>query len=900
MTEHTYLNNANPEFIDSLYKQYIENPENVDPKWQQFFEGFKLGIESNNTGAQLTDKEVSVTKLIHAYRTRGHLIAKTNPIRQRRKHKSDLELSYFNLTEKDFETEFECAKDIKLPKSKLKTILEHLSKTYCGPIGAEFMYCSNEKLRHWLYKEMESCANTPTFEKKEKLDILKKLGKAVNFENFLQTKYVGKKRFSLEGLEVIIPALDQALRLAATKDVKECVLGMAHRGRLNMLVNIFEKSYEDIFSEFEENISYDHQKLGGDVKYHLGKSADITTPEGYTLHLSMVPNPSHLEAVSPVLQGIANAKIKDRYSGNEKQILPIVVHGDAAMSGQGVNYEVANFSKLEGFDNGGTIHIIMNNQIGFTANYKESRSSIYCTDLAKVTDSPVFHVNADEPESVVHAIKMAIRIRHEFQCDVYVDILGYRKYGHNEGDEPRFTQPIMYKLINKHKNIYELYLNKLVNDKTISLEDANSYIKEFKTDLQKNLEDAKNNPIAKKLDMLKSSWKEYRLATQKDFDASIDTAVKKDTLTKVAKGLTTTPNSLTIFSKTKKIIDARKRLFFDEKKVDWALAEQLAFGTLLLDGHNVRLTGQDSQRGTFSHRHAVLIDQETEENYTPLNNISEKQAEFEVYNSLLSEYGVMAFEYGYSLASPNSLVIWEAQFGDFSNGAQIVIDQFISATESKWKKMSGLVLLLPHGYEGQGPEHSSARFERYLQLCAENNLYICNITTSANFFHVLRRQIQNKFRKPLVIMSPKSLLRHPKVSSNVNDLTDNNFSEIIDDKNCDVKNVKKVVLCTGKIYYDLLEEKEKTKSNVAIIRLEQLYPLPIKQLEKLRQKYTTKNWVWVQEEPENMGAWTFMLQQYRSWNLEVIARPASASPATGSSKMHAKSQIELVTKAIKL
>ena len=697
---------------------------------------------------------------------------------------------------------------------------------------------------------------------------------------------------------MIIPALDQALRLAASLEVKECVLGMAHRGRLNMLVNIFEKSYEDVFSEFEENIIYDHQRLGGDVKYHLGKSADITTPEGYKLHLNMVANPSHLEAVSPVLQGIANAKIKDRYNNNEKNILPIVVHGDAAMSGQGVNYEVANFSKLEGFDNGGTIHIIMNNQVGFTANYKESRSSIYCTDLAKVTDSPVFHVNADEPEAVVHAIKMAIKIRQEFQCDIYVDILGYRKYGHNEGDEPRFTQPIMYKLINKHKNIYELYLNKLVEDNTISLTDTNDYIKEFKNDLQQNLDDAKNNPIAKKPDMLKSSWKEYRLATNKDFESSIKTGVKEDKLEKIAKSITTTPNNLNLFSKTKKIIDARKKLFFDTKKIDWALAELLAFGSLLQDGHNVRVSGQDSQRGTFSHRHAVIKDQETEASYIPLNNITSKQAELSIYNTLLSEYGVMAFEFGYSLASPSSLVIWEAQFGDFSNGAQIVIDQFLSATESKWQKMSGLVLLLPHGYEGQGPEHSSARFERYLQLCAENNMYVCNITSPANFFHVIRRQLKNKFRKPLVIMSPKSLLRHPKVISDIKDITTGNFKEIIDDQKSDVKKVTRVLLCTGKIYYDLLEEKEKNNPHIAIIRLEQVYPLATKQLEKIRKKYSTAQWYWVQEEPENMGAWGFILQHLRSWNLEVISRPASASPATGSSKIHAQSQKELINKAI--
>ncbi|MDC0036703.1 2-oxoglutarate dehydrogenase E1 component [bacterium] len=900
MSSFSYLNNANPAFIDDLFQQYSENPETVDAQWRDFFKGYEFSEEgSSKNGTPLTDKEVSVMKLIHAYRTRGHLISDTNPIRQRRKHKADLSLSYFNLSEDDFETEFACAVEIKLEKTTLANILAHLKKTYCRSIGTEFMYCSNEKLRQWLYNKMESCANQPKVEQTETLSILNKLGQAVNFENFLQTKYVGKKRFSLEGLEVLIPALYQAIHTGAKEGVQECVLGMAHRGRLNVLVNIFQKSYEDVFSEFEENITFDFLHTGGDVKYHLGKSADIITEEGHKVHLNLVPNPSHLEAVSPVLQGIVYGKKQKRYNHDDSKILPIVIHGDAAISGQGVNYEVANFSKIEGYDNGGTIHIVTNNQVGFTANYKESRSSIYCTDLAKVTDSPVFHVNADDPEAVSHAIKMAVNIRQQFHCDVYVDILGYRKYGHNEGDEPRFTQPIMYKSLSKRKNVYQMFLDKLVNSGAITTEDAKSVMTDFKSDLQTQLEHAKDNPIEKKPDMFKSSWQGFRLATQDDFETSIQTGVKKTVLDNIVTALTTAPESFNVFSKMNKIIDNRKTAYKKDKQVDWALAEQLAFGTLLEEGHDIRLSGQDSQRGTFSHRHAVIKDEKTETNFVPLNHISKTQGTFEVYNSLLSEYGVMGFEFGFSLSRPNSLAIWEAQFGDFANGSQIVMDQFISCSEAKWQRMSGLVLLLPHGYEGQGPEHSSARLERYLQACAENNMYVCNITSPANFFHVLRRQLHNEFRKPLIIMSPKSLLRHPEVVSPVAELTKGRFQEILDDETVKSAAVKRVLCCTGKIYYDLNDARNKAKKNdVAIVRFEQLYPISESQINALKKKYSKATFTWVQEEPENMGAWAFILQHYRNWNFDVISRPAGASPATGSSKIHAAMQTELVERAI--
>lgn len=903
MDKFSALNNSNPAYIETLYQEFKNNPDTIDTSWQNFFSGYDFAETHSQSGTtsstQISSKEIAVIKLIQGYRSRGHLIANTNPIRKRRIHKSDLELSYFGLTEDDLNQSFESGKEIGIGTDTLANILNHLKLTYCSTIGTEFMYCRNENLRQWIYKELEHNAHKNKFKSEEKLNILHLLSQAVGFENFLQTKYIGKKRFSLEGLEVVIPALNMAIREAAKTGAKEFVLGMAHRGRLNVLANVFQKSYDDVFSEFEENIYHDFIKTGGDVKYHLGKSADITTPEGYPIHLSLVPNPSHLEAVSPVVSGITNAKKIIRYNNNPKEIIPIVLHGDAAISGQGINYEVANMSKLEGYDNGGTIHIVTNNQVGFTANYKESRSSVYCTDLAKVTESPVFHVNADDPEAVIYAIKTAIKLRQEFHQDVYIDILGYRKYGHNEGDEPRFTQPILYNSISKHENVYQLYLNKLNQENVITNKEAEEFNNTFKKTLQEKLDSSKKKETKQEPDMFKSTWKGYRLATAKDFEESIETKVGKKELDTIATTLNTVPESFNIFSKTKKIMSNRHNLYSKEKKVDWAMAELLAYGTLLKEGHSVRVSGQDSQRGTFSHRHAVLKDTETEEHYIPLNNIEGQEKQLYIYNSLLSEYGVLAFEYGYSLANPNALVIWEAQFGDFANGAQIVIDQFISASEIKWQKVSGLVMLLPHGYEGQGPEHSSARLERFLQLCAEENMYVCNITTPANFFHVLRRQVKQNFRKPLIIMSPKSLLRHPSVISTVDELTKEKFKEIIDDTTTTPKDIKKVLLCSGKLYYDLMAKKDASHNSIAIIRLEQLYPLSKTQLTSIKKKYTNATeWVWVQEEPENMGAWTHMLRHLRDWNLSVIARPEGASPATGSSKIHATYQDKIIKRAL--
>lgn len=903
MNKFSYIDNANPAYIDDLYKQYLQDPSSLENGWAKFFEGYSFADQNGVTGVSSQSlKEIAVTKLINAYRARGHLIAQSKPISPRRRHKADLELDFFGLSDDDLNLEFDAGREIGLGRAKLSEILDHLKKTYCESIGVEFMYCRNERLRTWLFNTMEPVCNRPNFHLEEKRHILRKIQQAVTFESFLQTKYVGKKRFSLEGLESLIPALDAVIRQAALLGAKEFILGMAHRGRLNVLVNIFGKKYEDVFSEFEGASLPNTIKGDGDVKYHLGRSASVETEGGYQVHLSLLPNPSHLEAVNPVLEGKVYAKIRETYEGDESKIIPILIHGDAAFSGQGVNYEVVNISKLNGYRTGGTVHIVLNNQVGFTTSNREGRSSVYCTDLAKVTESPVFHVNGDDPEAVVHAVQMAVRIRQEFHIDVYVDIVGYRRYGHNEGDEPRFTQPVMYSLIDKHESILQVFLKQLIKNGDISQEDADRMQQELKDTLQKKLEYVKTEQHAPDIDFLKGPWTGFRQATEKDFDKSVETGASPANLEKAAKALVTVPDDIQLFAKMKKILEGRQTDFFEKSVADWAMAELLAYGTLLLEGYNVRLSGQDSQRGTFSHRHAVVKDIETEKAYIPLNHIADKQASFEVYNSLLSEYCIMGFEYGYSVTRPKTLVLWEAQFGDFSNGAQIIIDQFLASAESKWQRLSGLTLLLPHGYEGQGPEHSSARPERFLQLCAEENMYVVNPTTPANFFHLLRRQMKNEFRIPLVVMTPKSLLRHPLVISKVKELEKGRFQEVIDDVSATPDKIRRVVLCSGKVYYDLLQEKtESGDKSVALVRLEQLYPLPVKQLAALKKRYAqAKDWIWLQEEPENMGGWAHILRHLvynGDFNLRLISRKPSASPATANEKEHAKVQKHIVKQA---
>ena len=902
MEKFSYVNNANPAYVESVYQQYLNNPADVDELWRRFFDGYefsKLPEDPVNGGEPITasTKEIAVTKLINAYRSRGHLIAQTNPIVQRRQHKADLELDYFGLKDENLSETFEAGKEISIGETSLSKILDHLKKTYCGSIGVEYMYCRNPLLRQWIYKELEPIANQPSFNKDEKKHILEMINKAVGFEQFLHTKYVGQKRFSLEGVESLIPALDEAINEGAKHGVKEVVLGMAHRGRLSVLANIFGKDYEQIFSEFD-GYPFDEGVVGdGDVKYHLGQSSDITTPDGHQVHLSLVPNPSHLEAVNPVVEGVVYAKRTDKYDDDLSAIVPVLIHGDSAMAGQGVNYEVTNMSNLEGYSNGGTVHIILNNQLGFTTSYLEARSSVYCTDLAKVTESPVFHVSADDPLAVVHAVRTAMKIRQQFHIDVYVDILGYRKYGHNEGDEPRFTQPTMYQIIGKHENILQRFSKQLIDAGDVTPDEFKAITTAFKGMLQEKLDHVREHKPRIKVRTLESHWSGLRIPKSKDFETSIETGVKKAQLDKIAKALTTIPKDVELFSKMKKLVDQRNKQYGD-KKVDWAMAELLAYGSLLLEDTPVRLSGQDCKRGTFSHRHSVIKHGSPEQDYVPLNNIAKKQARYDVYNSFLSEYCVLGFEFGHSWANPNSLVIWEAQFGDFSNGAQIIIDQFISSAASKWNRFSGLVMLLPHGYEGQGPEHSSARPERYLQLCAENNMIVANITTPANFFHAMRRQMKNDFRVPMVVMSPKSLLRHPKVVSDISELEKGSFQEIIDDNSVTASKVKRVIACSGKLYYDLLAYKEENKrDDVALVRFEQLYPLPEKQLEALAKRYKNAKWIWAQEEPENMGYWSHMLRLTPSFAWSVAARKASASPAPGNAKEHDKVQDGVVKRA---
>ncbi|MEP7264825.1 MAG: 2-oxoglutarate dehydrogenase E1 component, partial [Bacteroidota bacterium] len=842
-------------------------------------------------------KEFNVINLINGYRSRGHLFTDTNPVRERRKYTPTLDLENFGLSDADLETVFHAGSFIGIGDAKLKDIVQALNDTYCRSVGAEYKYIRNPEVVEWLEQKMESSRNHREFTIEEKKHILQKLNEAVAFESFLHTKFVGQKRFSLEGSETLIPALDAIIESGEQLGIKEFVIGMAHRGRLNVLANTLRKSYSEIFTEFE-GLEYTENAFSGDVKYHLGYSSDVQTRSGNKIHLSVAPNPSHLEAVDPVVQGIVRAKIDNTPGGSEDQIAPILIHGDAAIAGQGVVYEVIQMSALRGFRTGGTIHLVINNQIGFTTNYLDARSSTYCTDVAKVTVSPVFHVNGDDVEAVIYTIQLAMEFRQKFNRDVFIDILGYRKYGHNEGDEPRFTQPLLYKAIAAHANPRAIYNEKLTKMGEVEATMVKEMEKQFKSLLQQQLDTAKQVKESKVTPFMEGSWSGLRLAVPADFDASPETGVDKKKLLSIGEKITSLPTDKKFFNKTVRLFDDRKAMLADGGKLDWAMGELLAYGSLLEEGHTVRFSGQDVERGTFSHRHAVVRIEDSEEQFTPLSHISDKQAPFYIYNSLLSEYAVLGFEYGYAMSSPGSLVIWEAQFGDFMNGAQIIIDQYMSSAEDKWRRMNGIVLLLPHGYEGQGAEHSSGRMERFLALCADNNLQIANCTTPANMFHILRRQMIREFRKPLIVFTPKSLLRHPKAVSSIEDFSKGKFQEVIDDATAKATEVTRVVLCSGKIYYELLDQKEKDQANdIAIVRLEQIYPLPQKQLDKIFAKYkNASEYIWVQEEPENMGAWSFLMRKLKSVKLNVISRPEAASPATGSHHAHEREQRELIMK----
>ncbi|MEA3477290.1 MAG: 2-oxoglutarate dehydrogenase E1 component [Bacteroidota bacterium] len=900
MDKFSYLNTSDLVALDQLYKEYLKNPDSVDVSWKQFFEGYEFARKDYDSEkeAEFYPNEFKVINLINAYRQRGHLFTKTNPVRTRRQYTPTLEYENFGLKSEDLNKSFKAGNEIGLENATLQEIIDKLQKTYCQSIGVEFRYMRKPEIVNWLQEKMEGLFNTPNFDKNFKINILTEISQGVLFEKFIHKKFPGQKRFSLEGAEALIPALHAITETGTELGIKEFVIGMAHRGRLNILANILKKPLEDIFHEFEGS-EYTDENLMGDVKYHLGFTNDSKTRNGKPVRLTLTPNPSHLEAVNPVVEGISRAKIDSKYKGDFKKLAPILIHGDASIASQGVIYEVLQMSELPGYKVGGTIHVVINNQIGFTTNYLEGRSSTYCTDVAKTTLSPVFHVNGDDVEAVVLTIQLAMEFRQKFHKDVFIDLLCYRRYGHNEGDEPRFTQPILYKLIEKHPNPLEIYRSKLIQEDSISEKEARGIEDGFIETMENSLAASKGIEKSHIDSFLKDIWQDIDKADQHAFDKSPKTSISKADLTRIGEKITEVPDDIKLFRKLEKLQETRRQMLTQKGILDWAMGELLAYGSLVDEGVPVRFSGQDSARGTFSHRHAVLKVENSELEYIPLNHISKGQARFEIYNSPLSEFGVLGFEYGYSLSSPYTLTIWEAQFGDFANSAQVIFDQFLSSAEDKWNVMNDLVILLPHGYEGQGPEHSSARMERMLLLSSDNNLQIANCTSPASFFHIIRRQLKRSFRKPLIILTPKSLLRHPDVVSPLSDFTNANFKEIIDDEKANVARIKRVIFCTGKVYYDLLEEKNKEKIiDTAIIRMEQLAPLPIKQLKGIIGKYKhTTDWVWVQEEPVNMGAWTYIMQNFNEVPLRVVARPLSGSPATGSSKFHVLRQRKIIEKA---
>lgn len=902
MDKFSFLNAIHPSQIAELYEKYLEYPDSVEPSWRAFFQGFDFGSENGSqeffgtpepvetpeydVGAICADviKEFQVIKLIDDYRTRGHLFTKTNPVRDRRKYTPTLAIENFGLSQYDLKATFRAGEIIGIGDATLEDIIKHLESIYCDSTGIEYMYIRKPNEIQWIQQKLNVNDNQPSFTNEHKKHILKKLNEAVAFESFLHTKYVGQKRFSLEGGESLIPALDTLIENAAEKGVEEFVMGMAHRGRLSTLTNIFGKSAKDIFSEFDGK-DYAQDIFDGDVKYHLGWTSKRRTESGKEINLNIAPNPSHLETVGAVVEGITRAKQDDHHRDNPNKVLPIIVHGDAAIAAQGIVYEIVQMAQLDGYKTQGTIHIVVNNQIGFTTNYLDARSSIYCTDVGKVTLSPILHINADDVEAVVHAMLFALDFRMEFGRDVFIDLLGYRKYGHNEGDEPRFTQPKLYKAISKHDNPSNIYAKKLIAEGVID----NGYIdkleQEYKDKLEENLEDSRKETKTTITPFMHDEWEGYDYAEEDKMMKPVDTTFDLKKLDKIAEVITKLPKDKKFLKKISRLIEARHKMYFEDNKLDWAMGELLAYGSLLNEGHDIRMSGQDVERGTFSHRHAVIKVEESEEEIVLLNHLEGKQGEFYIYNSLLSEYGVVGFDYGYAMASPNSLTIWEAQFGDFSNGAQIMIDQYISSAEDKWKLQNGLVMLLPHGYEGQGAEHSSARMERYLQLCATDNMFVADVTTPANLFHLFRRQLKTDYRKPLIVFTPKSLLRHPKVVSTKEEFANGSFQMVIDDAEAKVTKVKSLVFVTGKFYYDLLEKREELKrDDVALVRVEQLFPLPMDAMKKIIKKYkNADDIVWAQEEPRNMGAYSHIIMHFEeARNFRVCSRKMYAAPAAGS------------------
>ncbi len=925
-----YLKSINAEYIEDLYQSYQKDPESVDPSWRYFFDGIYLGevttlVEAasavQESGASLGprtggdfERELKVFRLISAWREHGHRVARVNPIHAAPASVPELELPAFGLSASDLTETFHAPELLGFGSGTLSDLLETLSKTYGGPVGVELAQMQNPAERAFIESRIEQLRGDYSVGVEDKKFILRRLTESEVLERFIHTRYVAQKRFSIEGGEALIPGLDAVIETATALGAEEVVLGMAHRGRLNVLVNTLQKNPEMLFAEFDDNyrLSTDHGE--GDVKYHKGHSLDHVTRQGRPVHLSMGFNPSHLEFINPVVMGMTRAKQKQRGDLAREKVLSILMHGDAAFSGQGVVYESIQASKLEGYSVGGTIHIISNNQVGFTTDPRDSRSTRYCTDLAKAFDSPIFHVNGDDPEALWHTLKIATEFRYTFKKDVFIDLICYRKYGHNEGDEPSFTQPALYKKIAAHASPREVYANRLAAESVLSGEDAKQWVEQAQAPLIRALEKVRaEKPEPAYSEYQGAHWSKYQHAHEGDLFKPVNTSVGANTLITLAKTLNRFPEGFKIHPKLERLFESRIQTVEQGKGIDWGNAEVLAYASLIQEGIPVRMTGQDVRRGTFTHRHAAVTDFHTNEPFIPVNRLHPR-AKLSIYNSHLSETAAMGIEFGYSVSDPDSLVIWEAQFGDFSNGAQVIIDQFIATSESKWHRASGLTLLLPHGFEGQGPEHSSARLERFLQLCGKDNMTVANPTTPSQIFHLLRRQVKRPFRKPLVVMTPKSLLRHPKAVSELSDLTDATFAEVLDDPSFrDPRasaGVKRLMICSGKIHYDLLEEREKRNAHhVALIRLEQLYPWPEQALSSVIEKYAgAKEVFFVQEEPRNMGAWTYFNgmwsgglsnfgARFPKLGLTYVGREVCASPAVGSKKLHDKEQQEIILKA---
>jgi 2-oxoglutarate dehydrogenase E1 component len=909
-----FINRANAEYIDQLYRQYQRDPRSVEPHWQAFFAGFDAGASKGatpgGTRAEPPQTEglfaMGVYDLVHTYREIGHFVAKLDPLGHDRPHHPLLNLAEFGLTTGDLDKQVVRGSFGGEFDGTLRDLIEKLRLTYCRTIGVEFMDLPDKAQRDWLISKMEPIYNRPDYAPAEQRALLFQLIAAEEFERFLHTRYIGQKRFSLEGAEALIPLMNTLIDDGSTIGVEEVVMCMAHRGRLNVLAHVMNKPYEVLLSEFEGTYKLEESEGDGDVKYHLGYTNNRPSTHGHPVHLLLTPNPSHLELVNPVHQGIVRSK--QTYTGDKdrNRVVPIQIHGDAAFSGQGIVQETLALSEMPGYRTGGTIHIIVNNQIGFTATPKQTRFTPYPTDIAKSIQAPIFHVNGDDPEAVVHAAKLAIGFREQFKMDVIIDLWCYRRHGHNETDEPGYTSPVMYHEIERHKSTRELYAERLVVEGRLSQADLDEMREEVVKRLTASQALAKESRPRQRNVSLGPVWKGMTKANA-HVDWGAKTAVAADVLKRVAEATATTPPEFTVHPKLQRLLAARRAAVVETGKgIDWGTAETLAAGSLLLEGHWVRITGQDVERGTFSHRHAILYDYNDGSRYVPLAHLSPDQGHIIITNTILSEMAVLGFEYGYTLADPRPLVIWEAQFGDFVNGAQPIIDQFIAAGESKWQLMSGLVLNLPHGYEGQGPEHSNAYLDRFLALCAEENMQVCVPTTSAQYFHLLRRQIHRKFRKPLVNMTPKSLLRFEPATSTLAELAEGAFHPVIDDPHQpDRERVRRVLLCAGKVYYTLAQARQKqANGDVAIVRVEQLYPFPQKELAAVLSKYRRAQEVgWVQEEPKNRGAWSFMDPRLRSMltDTQVLnyhGRDEAASPATGTMKMHQVEEQELIAHAL--